>query len=235
MKMIHSILNETQEQRDIELSEITSTSLQDIQEIKMCSPNTIRIYNKQSTPSNSEIINLYSEFKHLNLVGYLRTLMMTSVRRRHRNLIKLLKSTKDGVCLDFGSGVGTHTIAMMENNNTVSMLDVEGPLLQFARLRIERRFNKTGKTFHEYDNLPNNFYDTVVCSDVLEHVPSPVHELHRIHACIKPMGILHLEVSTMVKPSSGHFKKSIDNWKSKGIPFLKEAFKPIEPTIYRKI
>lgn len=233
--MKHLILDETQEQRDIELSEITGTSLLDIQKIKMCSPDTIRIYDKQSTPGDSEIIDLYSEFKHLNLVGYLKTLMMTSVRKRHRNLMRILRSTKNGVCLDFGSGVGTHTIAMMENNNIVSMLDVEGPLLQFARLRVERRFNKIGKTFHEYDNLPNNFYDTVVCSDVLEHVPSPVDELHRIHACIKPTGTLHLEVSTMVKPSSGHFKKSIDNWKSKGIPFLREAFKPIEPTIYRKI
>lgn len=56
--------------------------------------------------------------------------MKTSIFGRHKELINLIKKTKNKMCLDFGSGVGTHAIALAENKNIVSILDVPGPLLE---------------------------------------------------------------------------------------------------------
>ena len=132
--------------------------------------------------------------------------------------------------------MGTHSIALMENHNVVHMLDVPGKLQDFARERVGRREIPTikGCTLSNDHKLWNNFYDVVICSDCLEHVPSPLKELQRIHKSMKTGGIIHLLVSTMRKPSSGHFDSSIDEWLTKGKPFMAENFTEIKPTIYRK-
>jgi acetyltransferase-like isoleucine patch superfamily enzyme len=56
---------------------------------------------------------------------------------------------------------------------------------------------------------------------VLEHVPDPIEEFVRIHNSIKSDGLLHLEVSRMIKPSSGHFADTINKWQKQGINYLK--------------
>lgn len=229
------ILDETQNQRDEELARLMGMNVEDVQELELCGQNSIRIFDPTlpEPKTASEFTELYRDYKYLDLTAYLRTLMMTSVERRHKELYELLRSTEAQACLDFGSGVGSHAIALCENGNEVTLLDVPGPLSRFAKMRLESRGH--AYTFLSNDTeLPRERFDVVVCTDVLEHVHSPVDEFKRIASCIKPGGIMHLQVSSMIKESSGHFKSSIENWQESGVRLLHESFETIGQTLYRK-
>lgn len=228
-----SILNETQEQRDVELAKILDWSLEDVQNLGIATPDGLRVSDGVK-PDNLE--DLYKDYKFINFPAYLKTLMKTSANRRHPALFKFLKETKNKICLDFGSGSGTHSIALLENNNHVDMLDVPGKFQDFANKRVLNRGwdNRYFRIIGNDYNLLDNYYDIVVCTDVIEHVPSPIKELKRIHKSMKQGGLLHLLVSTMRKPSSGHFDSSIDEWLQLGKQFISDNFIEIKPTIYRK-
>ncbi len=232
-----SILTETQLDRDKELAKLIGMPLEDVQKLPIASPDSICICSeeKAKTITPDEYYKLYSKYIYLNWPAYMRTLMKTSATRRHPELFKLLKETKRKVCLDFGSGVGTHAIALLENNNTVGVLDVPGKLFGFARMRICKRgyYSNCGMYFNFMD-LPDNEFDVVICTDVLEHVKDPIKELCRIRRTLKIGGILHVQVSTMIKPSSGHFASSINRWKEAGASYLKRYFEKEGATLWKR-
>ncbi len=231
-----SILDESQLDRDKELAYLTNKSLEYIQKIKIATPDSIRVFNEDSPELKpEEYIDLYRSYKYLDMLAYFKTLMKTSATRRHKELFTLLRKTKNKVCLDYGSGVGTHSIALTENNCDVTLYDVEGSELHhFALHRLMVRGFSCHCLVHT-DDLPKEKYDVVICSDTLEHVESPLRELKRIYNCMKPNAILHLLVSTMRKPSSGHFDSSIDEWLVQGIPFMNKYFIKEGQTIYKKL
>lgn len=233
-----SILTETQLDRDEELSMLLGIPLKAVQKFPIAEPDSICICNEEKAKiiTPEEYYKLYSEYTDLNWPAYLRTLMKTSATRRHPDIFKLLKETKNKDCLDFGSGVGTHALALLENGNTVGLLDVPGKLLNFAGQRIALRglYDKCGWYFNWMD-LPDNCYDVVICTDVLEHVEDPIKELCRIRRTLKISGVLHIQVSTMIKSSSGHFASSINRWKEAGPSYLKKYFKKEGATIWRKM
>lgn len=227
------ILDETQIDRDKELAQLTNKTLEFISSVGIATPDSIRVYDKTEKPEN--IVDLYKAYKHLDLIAYFKTLMYTSVTRRHPELFKLLRETKNKKCLDFGSGVGSHSIALAENNNDVTMLDVrESKLIHFAVKRFFNRGLPFDVLYHD-DELPDVTYDVVICTDVLEHVPDPIKELYRIRRSMKIGGLLHIQVSTMVKPSSGHFSESIKKWKEDGTSYLDMYFEKENATLYRRI
>jgi len=217
-----SVLEETQLERDEELGPLIDIPLRYVQQLGICTPDSIRIYDGSAPIRNEEdYIDLYKDFKSLDFHAYLRTLMFTSVVRRGH----YFKDTKhkDKTCLDYGSGVGTHTIVLLERGNYVDMMDINGPLLRFAHSRVLKRGYKTNILYSDAV-LQDDHYDIVVCLDVLEHVYDPYSELVRLHKAMKKNAILILEVSLKVKESSGHFKNSIDVWESKGLAFLRKHF-----------
>ena len=234
------ILDETQKERDVELSELTALPLSQIEKIEVCSPDSIRICDSsRRIVDEADYLSLYSRFEHLDLVAYLKTLMFTSVTRRPQELFDLIRKTRGKRCLDFGSGVGSHAVGLMENGNALSLLDVDGPLLAFAICRINRRFGEPllgplEGLYYPDTTLPDNIFDLVICADVLEHVFDPPGQLARIARSMKRGGLIHLEVSLMVKDSSGHFAPSIEKWKSHGPAVLEQCFEELAPTIYRR-
>jgi ubiquinone/menaquinone biosynthesis C-methylase UbiE len=230
--MAKFILDEIQLDRDKELATLLNLSLEEVQKLPIAAPDSIRISNGDK-PDNLE--DLYHDYEHLNFPAYLRTLMFTSVTRRHSELFNLLRTTKGKVCLDFGSGCGSHSIALLQNGNYVDLLDVPGKLPDFASKRIEARLlENNARVISNKYNLTSNTYQVVICSDCLEHVSSPLRELKRIHASMKKGGVMHLLVSEMRKVSSGHFDSSIDEWINYGKKFVKENFICVKPSIYIK-
>lgn len=234
--MKKSILDESQNERDIELSKLTKVSLDEIKRIKIFDKNgKLDIVNLVKSEKNYKGIKKYEVedlYRHTKLEN-LKILMYTSVNKRGKELIKILKLTRDKVCLDYGSGTGTHAIALLENSNKVEILDVEGEYLDFAKKRINSRgFNI--KVWATKDILPVNYFDLIICTNVLEHVASPMRPLKQIHKSLKKNGMLHLLVSNVVNPRKKHFKFSIDEWKTEGTKFVDENFINKEKYLYIK-
>jgi len=230
-----SILNETQKCRNLELADLIDKSVEYVESLGIATPDSIRVYDeKKNELTKEEMLNLYKNYKYLDLDAYYKTLMFTSVKKRCKELYQLIRETNTKKVLDYGSGVGTHAISFLENNNEVHVLDVKNsPLLSFTVNRILAR----KYTAIAYDNesiLPTNYYDVIICADVLEHVYDPMCELNKMNTALKKDGIIFLEVSNMVKPSSGHFKSSISKWKAKGIKFMKENYNLIRKNTWQK-
>ena len=228
-----SILEQSQLERDKELAVLINKPLDYIFSLPIAKPDSIRIFNeKEKVPENLE--SLYSNYKYMNFDAYLRTLMFTSIKRRHPELFILLKTTRNKKCLDFGSGVGTHAIALLENDNDITILDVPSKLFDFAIKRIQNR-GYSFESLSNRDNLPNNYYDVIICTNVLEHCQNPMNELKRITKSLKSNGIIHLQVSNMIKISSGHFAESIIQWKKFGNNYLNKYYKKLGETLWQKI
>jgi len=219
------ILDESQEERDQELHELTGASLEEIAGYQIAAPENVAIFQDSREPqTEEEYMALYEQCGFPNLASHLRTWMYTSVYRRGEVLLRLLRSTKAQVCLDFGSGVGTHAIALLENANKVDILDVDGPLMQFALKRIRARGLEIGFAYKHSDALMKEKYDLIICTNVLEHCYNPMEEMDRIKDALKSGGKLFLEVSRMIKPTSGHFNHSIKEWSACAPRYLFKYF-----------
>lgn len=224
------ILKEKQEQRDRELSELTGVSIEKIKELAITKPSCGYV-----EPETEEgYIELYSKDYGIKTVEYMRILMRTSINARDEELYQLINRTSGKKCLDFGCGVGTHAIALLERDNDVSVLDVPSPLLDLTIKRAALRNLSFEKVYSNDDKLPNSKFDVIICTNVLEHVYDPIEDINRITKSLRKHGELHLVVSNKIKPSSGHFKRSVEMWREEGNAFMKKHYIKTGKTMYRK-
>lgn len=232
-----NIFKESQLQRDSELSAYLNKPLDYVQKLVVGDKASIHLHTDKDVKADSYDF-IYKEYKAIpNVDAYLKTLAQLTVSRRSKYILSLektVRSLKNKHILDFGCGVGSHGIYCLQKGATVDFLDVDGPLFNFAKHRISKRGYKSA-TFTDSSKLQKNAYDCVICLDVLEHVANPINEIKKITDSLKFGGVLLLEVSTMIKPTSGHFSQSINMWKNHGTKFLKENFKNVEKFIYVKI
>ena len=234
---VKSIDQQKQIDRDKELAFLTGVSLEDVQKIVIASPKTIAIYQGDGSDLQTaeDVVALYHDFKYIDWIGYLKTLMFTSVYRRGNALFPFLKSLKGKRCLDYGSGVASHSILLAELGNDISILDVEGPALDFAVKRILARGHTLSAAYDLSSKLPRKKFDVILNIECLEHVPDPMKVMIDMHESLKIAGQLYLRYSVLVKDSSGHFRSSINEIKSFVPAFLEEHYKNISPRVYEKI
>jgi 2-polyprenyl-3-methyl-5-hydroxy-6-metoxy-1,4-benzoquinol methylase len=231
------ISRQKQIDRDIELAHLTGVSLEDVQKIVIASPETIAIYKGDGSDLNTpeDVVALYHDFKYIDWVGYLKTLMFTSMYKRGRALFPFLESQKGKKCLDYGSGVASHTILLAELGNDISILDVEGPAADFAVKRIISRGHTLSAVYNPSSKLPRKKFDVILNVECLEHVPDPMKVMMDMYESLRVGGQMYLRYSTMVKDSSGHFRSSITEIKSFVPAFLAEHYKSVSPRVYEKI
>jgi 2-polyprenyl-3-methyl-5-hydroxy-6-metoxy-1,4-benzoquinol methylase len=224
------ILKETQDQRDEELSKLTGVPIEEIKKLSISEPKC----GYEEPETEDGYIELYSKDYGLKTIEYMRILMCTSVTKREKELYKLINGTSKKKCLDFGCGVGTHAIALLEKGNSVSILDVPSPLIDLAIKRATLRGLSFDGIYSHDDEIPESRFDVIICTNVLEHVYDPMRDINRITKCLKKHGILHLVVSNKIKPSSRHFKQSVIKWREEGDSFIRKNYIKLEKTIYRK-
>jgi ubiquinone/menaquinone biosynthesis C-methylase UbiE len=90
--------------------------------------------------------------------------------------------------LDYGGGVGLDSLAMCKVGLAVTFFDLEGVTSQFANWLFEKEKCNIHVTYN-VEEIPSNVFDSVICVEVLEHVPDPVKVIQDIYRCLKMGGI----------------------------------------------
>ena len=99
--------------------------------------------------------------------------------------------TENPRALDHGSGVGTVAIRLAELGYRVTLSDIAGRTLEFAKARLAARgieFDAIEVGDRIRDALRPRSYSVVVSYDVLEHVPDPATEARGIIRALRPGG-----------------------------------------------
>ena len=114
------------------------------------------------------------------------------VRRFHRDLLSMLAACPGGSLLDAGCGEGivTRIVGDAFPRFDITGIDVEPQLLAQARQANPRAKFVQGSLSDLH--FPDRAFDTVVCSEVLEHVPDPeaaLRELVRVCAGMLVMSV----------------------------------------------
>lgn len=123
------------------------------------------------------------------------------VRKNHIN--KMI-DLKDGKIVDIGCGPGVITYNLLLRGYEVWGIDISEAMINEARKKIEQTEFKDTAHFSVGDitslQLPNDYFDVVVCSGVLEYLENKdelaIKEIYRI---LKPNGFAIIAVPTPQK------------------------------------
>jgi SAM-dependent methyltransferase len=105
--------------------------------------------------------------------------------------------------LDMGCGEGRHTIGLFIDKQINAFgFDLSIDDLNIARSRLDDfpvQKNDDSACIFGLSNInqmpfPDGAYDSVICSEVLEHVPSPEESIKELIRVLKPGGVLALSV-----------------------------------------
>ncbi|MFN0120047.1 MAG: class I SAM-dependent methyltransferase [Blastocatellia bacterium] len=91
--------------------------------------------------------------------------------------------------LDFGSGVGANALLAARQGLRVTLADVSGSMLAFARWRMERRGLTAGYVYLREQPLPAGKFDFATAMDVMEHLQNPAAEISRVSRALRPGGV----------------------------------------------
>ena len=105
--------------------------------------------------------------------------------------LRLVQAFAQGRVLDFGGGIGTHTLgaALSPRVEQVVFCDLNPRNREFVAKRVEW-LGLQGKVTVVEQIAPEAHFDTVVCFDVFEHLPDPVAQLHQFYQLLPDGGKL---------------------------------------------
>lgn len=197
-------------------------------------------YFTDGVVDNKKLAEIYD---HGALVDrYIEVLSLTSLRNRVPSLFSLIRAQRSGNrVLEYGCGVATHGLACAQLGCEVHEVDISDRMLEYAKKRFERRGLLSRAVFYPGLSgevidpakpwvptaaaaLPRRYFDTIICTDVMEHVPNPMTLLRLLTDCLKAGGILSLEVSKSVNYRKGHLEGAIKIWREQGVRYLEKMY-----------
>jgi 2-polyprenyl-3-methyl-5-hydroxy-6-metoxy-1,4-benzoquinol methylase len=98
----------------------------------------------------------------------------------------------EGRVLDVGCAQGTLGLMLAERGVRVSLLDIRPENIEYARSRFERGDVSFHVGILSETCPPQNDFDVVSCTEVLEHVPAPAQFLNELKGKARPGGRLVL-------------------------------------------
>jgi SAM-dependent methyltransferase len=96
---------------------------------------------------------------------------------------------------EHGHGVGSTALLFARSGFRLTLGDVSSAYREFARGRLERRDVRAEFLDLEREAPSPGSFDAAVSFDVLEHVPDPLGEVRKLHAALRPGGVLVLNVA----------------------------------------
>ncbi len=237
---MRTILDETQDERDLEIHRYTGAELE-----------KIRSYSIDGNPRGPSIHlggdfsaksydRLYRRLLYADLEEALRLFGAFIVTKRQKVIRRFCEmfDVRGTRILDFGCGVGSHGIYCAQlGAKQVDFLDVEGPMYRFCKWRaVDRGLEDRVKFLSTKSNLGKERYDFVICMDVMEHLADPLEQFKRVTLALKLRGSIALQVGTKCNPKQGHFRQSLENWTSRKCQnVVGKRLQLLEQYIYRRI
>ncbi len=156
---------------------------------------------------------LWQEQKQANTLNHL------------RSFLRLRAGTNDGTAatsdslagkkvLDLGSGMGGLATALALAGAEVFPADFNAEYCRITRLRGRRYDLELQPVNAAGEALPfsADFFDIIVCMDVLEHVQVPEKLIGEIYRCLKPGGICQLTAINRFAFKDPHYHARFVNW-----------------------
>ena len=106
--------------------------------------------------------------------------------------LKLQQRFSRNVVLDFGGGIGTHTLAnaMSSKVEHVFFVDINQTNRDFVEYRAQKLGVRNKLTFCKtIQETKISRFDTIVCLDVLEHLADPAFQIDTFHKIMGPNSI----------------------------------------------
>jgi len=133
---------------------------------------------------------------------------MTPSVTHSKIIIDVLRNKACRTVLDYGSGLGFLTIKLAERGFDTFYTDIKGIQIDFLRYILKKkRLSATYVPLNEIDKL-KNFFDAVICLEVLEHSENLVETLDNITKLTKNLLVLSYTFVGRV-PEPGHINRGI--------------------------
>ena len=100
--------------------------------------------------------------------------------------------------LDFGCGWGFYAIELSAKGHKVTGIDFPNEI-EIAKIAWGELENVIFST-QKINELPENYFDIVISSQVIEHTHNPGNYLHQINRVLKPSGRLVVSVPNTINP-----------------------------------
>ena len=126
------------------------------------------------------------------------------------------------------------SIKLAEKGLNVTYAEIQGITMDFARWLFEKRGYKNKievlDVEKDVEKLWGKEYDTIICIDVIEHIPHPEIVLEKMARCLKENGkliITQLKSSGPVEDAPMHFEINFDKAEK-----LLNSFRVFESDVY---
>ena len=136
-------------------------------------------WEKQGKMTEERIAAFYKQTKNYIYELGEWHLFVPNKRESDMALVAELKAKQPKNVLDFGGGVGLMAIPLARAGLDVTLADLDGTSLDFAKFRADRHGDKLKIWKSDVEPMPpDQKYDVILALDVLEHLPKET--LHQI-------------------------------------------------------
>lgn len=119
------------------------------------------------------------------------------LRIRAHNILKTLPKQKHLKILDAGCGPGTYSLTLAKEGHTISGFDINKKKIaqsQNINKQLGMNVNFSVKSIYDLGGYPKNYFDVIICSDVLEHLKKDFKALEQLYKVLKKGGCLIVTV-----------------------------------------
>lgn len=136
-------------------------------------------------------------------------------------LLYQVRFSNDSICLDAACGIGNNIETLLRHFQKVIAFDESAKAIEFAKELYNKNKTNTSFSVGNLESMPyqDNFFDCVVCTEALEHVPDYDTVIKEIFRVTKSGGYAilsfqnHFNLSTLPKfLFEKIYKKNWDVW-----------------------